>query len=343
MTGQLRNFAMFAPTGERIMKAIVNTKYGSPDVLKLQEVEKPAPEENEVLIKIWATTVSATDTHYRQADPFVIRFMNGLTGPKNGILGGLFAGEVEATGENVTLFRNGDQVFGSSNTGFGAHAEYICLPEDGVVAIKPEGMTYEEAAGLPEALTGLYYLRDLAKIRSGQKILINGASGGIGTFAVQLAKHFGAEVTGVCSTRNLEMVKSLGADRVIDYTQEDFTKNGRTNDIIFDTVGKSSFARCQDVLAENGIYLNPVLGLKILLQTAWTSQIGDKKAVIGFAGLNQTQEDLITLKQLAEAGQLQSVVDRCYPLHQAAEAHAYVEKGHKKGSVVLLLNHNGHH
>lgn len=325
------------------MKAIVSTKYGSPEVLQLIEIEKPAPKDNEVLIKIHATTVSATDTHFRRADPFVIRFMNGLTKPKNGILGGLFAGEVEATGKNVTLFREGDQVFGSSNAGFGTHAEYISLPEDGVVALKPAGMTYEEAAGLPEALTPLYFLRDLANIRSGQKTLINGASGGLGTFAVQLAKQFGAEVTGVCSTRNVEMVKSLGADQVIDYTKEDFTKNGHTYDIIFDTVGKSSFDHSKDALTEEGIYLNPVMGLRILLQTALTSQIGSKKAVIGFAGLNQTQEDLIILQELAEAGKLRSVVDRRYPLEQTAEAHRYVDKGHKKGSVVLTLNHNGHH
>ena len=325
------------------MKAIVNTKYGSPAVLQLQNIDKPTPEDDEILIKIAATTVSATDTHYRRADPFVIRLMNGLTSPKNGILGGLFAGEIEATGKNVTLFNEGDQVFGSSNTGFGAHAEYICLPEDGVVAVKPQGITYEEAAGLPEVLTALYYLRDLAKTRSGQSILINGASGGIGTFAVQLAKHFGAEVTGVCSTRNLDLVKSLGADHVIDYTKEDFTQNGRSYDIIFDTVGKSSFARCQDALTEEGLYLNPVLGLTILLQTAWTSVAGGKKAVLGFAGLNQSQEDLLTLKDLVEAGELISIIDRCYPFHQAAEAHRYVETGHKKGSVVLQLNHNGHH
>jgi NADPH:quinone reductase-like Zn-dependent oxidoreductase len=319
------------------MKAVVYTEYGSPDVLQLKEVAKPSPKDNEILVRICATSVTPTDCAYRKADPFIIRFINGLMRPKNIILGNMLAGEIEAVGKAVKLFKQGDPVFGSADTDFGTHAEYKCLPEEGVVTIKPVNMTYEEAVGVPEALTALYFLRDLAHIQSGQKVLINGASGAIGTYAVQLAKYFGAEVTGVCSTTNLELVKSLGADNVIDYTKQDFTKTGQTYDVIFDAVGKSSFSRCKGSLKQSGIYLFTNPTLTIAIQMLWTSKVGSKKAILGFAGLNQSKENLIFLKELVETGKIKSVIDRCYPLAQIAEAHQYVETGRKKGNVIITV------
>ena len=319
------------------MKAVVYTEYGSPNVLKLQEVEKPNPKDNEILIRIHATTVAPTDCAFRKADPFIIRLMNGLTKPKNMILGSMLVGEIEAVGKDVKLFKQGDQVFGSTDANFGAYAEYKCLPEDGVVAVKPANMTDEEAVGLPEALTPLYFLRNLVHVQRGQKVLINGASGAVGTYGVQLAKYFGAEVTGVCSTTNLELVKSLGADKVIDYTQEDFTKSGETYDVIFDAVGKRSFSSCKGSLTQNGVYLFTAPKLSVMLQMLWTSKVGSKKAIVGFAGLNQKKEDLIFIKELVEAGTIKSVIDRIYPLEQIAEAHRYVDTERKKGNVIITV------
>ncbi|HNO84539.1 MAG TPA: NAD(P)-dependent alcohol dehydrogenase [Anaerolineales bacterium] len=326
--------------GGILMKAIVYTKFGSPDVLKLQEVAKPAPKDNEVLIRIVATTVAVEDPGIR-ARPG----LNGFLKPKRSILGFYLAGEVEAVGKDVKQFKKGDKVYG--NTGLsllGTYAEYICMPEDGALAMKPANITDEEAAALPNgALTALPFLRDKGNIKSGQKVLIYGASGAVGTIAVQLAKYFGADVTGVCSTTNLELVKSLGADKVIDYTQEDFTKNGQTYDIIFDTVGKSAFSRCKDSLTENGIYLTTVPSLATFIQMLRTSMTGGKKVGIAATGLrpsNEKTKELIFLNGLIEAGKIKAVIDRSYPLEQIAEAHKYVEAGHKKGNVVITLNHN---
>jgi len=321
------------------MKAIVYTKFGPPDVLQLKEVEKPTPKEDEVLIRVYATAVAAEDPGMR-ASPG----LNGLRKPKNPILGSYLAGEIEAVGIEVKRFKEGDQVFGSTFPAGGAYAEYICVPEKGALASKPVNMTYEEAAAIPNGgLTALPFLRDKGKIQSGQKVLINGASGAVGTAAVQLARYFGAEVTGVCSTTNLELVKSLGADKVIDYTKEDFTQTGQTYDIIFDAVGKSSFSRCKDSLTKSGIYLTTVPMPADILQMLWTSIAGGKKVRFAATGLRpagKKAKDLVFIKELIEAGEIKAVIDRRYPLEQIAEAHSYVEKGHKKGNVVITVEHN---
>ena len=321
------------------MRAIVWTKYGPPDVLQLKEVEKPTPKDNEVLIRVYATTVTSGDYRMRSS-PASTRFlallfgMNfGLIRPKNPILGNELAGEIEAVGKDVKLFKEGDQVFGE---GSGTYAEYICLPEEGVLAIKPANMTYEEAAAVPfGAHSALFFLRDKGNIQSGQKVLINGASGSIGTFAVQLAKYYGAEVTGVGNPTSLEVMKSIGAIKVIDYTQEDFTKSGETYDIIFDVVGKSSFSGSISSLKKNGIYLlaNPKPSLYI--RGLWTSMTSSKRVISGLT--KQKTEDLIFLKELIEAGKIKSVIDRRYPLEKIAEAHSYVDKGQKTGNVVITL------
>jgi NADPH:quinone reductase-like Zn-dependent oxidoreductase len=325
------------------MKAIVCTKYGPPEALQLQEVAKPIPKEDEVLVKVYATTVTIGDVRMRSATfppglGLIMRLGFGFRGPRKNILGEEFAGEIEAVGVDVKRFKEGDQVFGDANPGLGAYAEYICLPEEGMVATRPANLTYEEAAAGPSAaLSALYYLRK-GSIQSGQKVLINGASGALGTAAVQLAKYFGAEVTGVCSTTNLELAKSLGADMVIDYTEEDFTKSGQTYDFIFDAVNKSSFSRCESSLKQRGIYLVSVPTLAIILQMLWTSMIGSKKVILGVP--KNSTEDLILLKELIEAGKIKPVIDRRYPLEQIAEAHRYVDKGHKKGNVVITVEHS---
>ena len=331
------------------MKAIVYTEYGPPDVLQLTEVEKPTPKDNEVLIEVHATLVSwgqtiARDFTFSPRDfwlPFLLwpvaRMDFGVKKPRHPILGSELAGEIESVGKDVRSFKPGDLVFGFSSS-HGANAEYLCMPEDGVVAVKPANMTFEEAAAVPHgALTALFFIRK-ANIQSGDRVLINGASGGIGQFAVQLAKYFGAEVTGVCSTTKLELVKSLGADKVVDYTKEDYTKNGQTYDVIFDTARVTSYARCKGSLKPNGRYLLSVFGMRELLQMLGTSIMGSKKVICAPAPIKK--EDLVYLKELIEAGKLRSVIDKSYPLEQIAEAHRYVEEGHKKGYVVVTTEHD---
>jgi NADPH:quinone reductase-like Zn-dependent oxidoreductase len=320
------------------MKAIVCTEYGSPEVLQLQEVETPTPKDREVLIKVRATTVTSADVRIRKADPFPIRFFYGFLKPKpNLILGSDLSGEIVAVGKDVTRFQVGDLIFAGTETNLSANAEYICLPETDAIAIRPAHITDEEAAAIPfGAITSLIFLRDKGKIHQGQSILIYGASGALGTAAVQLAQYFGATVTGVCSAANLELVKSLGADEVIDYIQEDFTQRGKTYDMIFDTVGKSPFSGCLRSLKPEGIYLRAVhIDLFSILRGLWTSMTRSQK-VIGGIAIGQ-QADLMFLKELIEAGQLKAVIDRRYPLAQTAEAHRYAEQGHKRGSVVITL------
>jgi len=317
------------------MKAIVYTKFGPPEVLQLQEVEKPTPKENEVLIKIFTTSVVKEDPDMRRSPGF-----NGFLKPRNPILGQEFAGEIETVGSDVTRFKAGDQVFGFDM--FGASAEYKCIREDKALAIKPTNMTFEEAVSVPNgALTALPFLRDKGQIQSGQSVLIYGASGSVGTAAVQLAKTYGTTVTGVCSTTNLELVKSLGADQVVDYTKEDFTENGESYDIIYDTVGKLPFAQCKNSLTDNGTYLTTVPTPGIMLKAIWPTKSGVKVKFLA-AGLRSASEkikDLTFLTKLIEAGEFKAVIDRSYPLEEMAEAHRYVEKGHKKGNVVITVAH----
>ncbi|MGC9779546.1 MAG: NAD(P)-dependent alcohol dehydrogenase [Candidatus Heimdallarchaeota archaeon] len=322
------------------MKAIVYEKYGPPEVLQLKEVEKPTPKDNEVLIEIHATTVTKYDCWTRSCTAptgfgLLNRIASGIRKPKKSIIGMELAGEIEEVGKTVKLFKNGDQVFGFSIVNMGTYAEYICLPEDGVVAIKPANMTYDEATAIPYgALTALHFIKKI-NIQSGQKILVFGSSGGIGLYVVQLAKHLGADVTGVCSTTKLELVRSLGADRVIDYTKEDFTKRDDTYDIIFDTIGKSPFSGSKKLLKKKGIYLFTTFGLPQLLRMMWLKLTSNKKVIFGL--VDPKNEDLIYLKELIETGKLKSVIDKRYPLEQTAEAHSYVETGQKKGQVVITI------
>ena len=330
------------------MKAIVYTEYGSPDVLQLKEVEKPTPKDDEILIRIYATSVNFGDITARNFGnishrdffmplPFWLigKIQFGISKPRNTILGNELAGEVESVGNDVTSFKPGDQIFGYPFNNMRAYAEYRCMPEDGLVGMKPVNMTYEEAAVVPYgALMALDLLRKI-NIQSGQKVLINGASGGIGSAVVQLAKYYGAEVTGVCGTPRLEFVKSLGADEVIDYTKEDFTQNGETYDLILDVLGKSSFSRCKDSLKPNGTYVLTSFKMRDVVDMLWTSVAGSKK--VKCAILVAKPEDLISIKELIEAGTIKAVIDKSFPLEQTAEAHRFVETGQKKGSVVITV------
>jgi NADPH:quinone reductase-like Zn-dependent oxidoreductase len=318
------------------VRAVVYDRYGGPDVLRLEDVERPAPKDDEVLIRIHATTVTRTDTGLRSAEFFVSRFLTGLRRPKRRILGVELAGVVEGAGSAVTDFEVGDEVFGVK--GSGAHAEYVCMRESGPLAHKPAGMTFEEAAAVCDgAALALACLRS-ANVRNGQSIVVYGATGSVGTAAVQLAKYFGANVTAVGNTKNVELVKSLGADEVIDYTREDFTKNGKRYDVVFDAVGKHSFRRSRRSLKRDGIFVTTDLGFMwhaplLLLLTRW---IGDKKVKLGIT--KYAKEDVLLLKELIEQGKYRAVIDRTYPLEQVVEASRYVETGQKTGNVVLTVN-----
>jgi NADPH:quinone reductase-like Zn-dependent oxidoreductase len=319
------------------MRAVVVDRYGPPDVQRLEDVETPVPKADEVLIKIHATTVTRTDCGIREAKPFFIRFFFGLRRPNQRILGTELAGEVEAIGAAVSQFVVGDHVFGSTAAfKTGAHAEYVCLPESGPVAHKPVGMTFEEAAAVTDGAILALMCLEAPGIRKGQRVLVYGASGSIGTSGVQLAKHFGADVTGVCNTKHLELVRSLGADTVIDYTKEDFTKNGETYDVIFDAVGKHSFSRCRRSLKRGGAYV-ATDGLHNAFLALWTSRIGDKKVLFPIPP-HYTKKNVLFLKELIEAGKYRAVIDRCYPLADVVEATRYVETQQKTGNVVLTID-----
>jgi len=332
-----------------MMKAIVYTEYGSPDVLKLKEVAKPAPKDNEILIRVHATAVNYGDLtarnfahlspgEFNMPTPLWLpaRMSFGWNKPKINILGSELAGEVEAAGKDVTKFKPGDQVFAYLGMNMGAYAEYVCIPETGTVALKPANLTYEEASTLPYGAVMAFSLLQKANIQPGQKVLINGASGGIGAMALQLAKHFGAEVTGVCGTPRLGYVKSLGADKVIDYTCEDFTQNGETYDLIFDILGRGSFTRFKHSLKPTGLYLLASFKGRSLFDMLWTSLTGSKQKVI-CAMADEKAENLVFIKELVEAGKVKAFIDKCFPLEQTAEAHRYVEKGGKKGNVVIAV------
>ncbi len=316
------------------MKAAAYAAYGSPEVLQIKEIAKPSPKGNEVLVKIHATAATSGDSRLRKADPFAVRFFFGLFKPRKTVLGGVLSGEIEAVGKDVQRFKVGDPVFGSA-LDFGAYAEYICLPETGALALKPDNISHEEAAALPFGGTTALYFLQKANILPGQKVLIYGASGAIGTAAVQIAKYFGAEVTGVCSTANVGMVKSIGADHVIDYTKTDFAKTGEQYDVVYETVNKTSVSSCNAVLRENGTLILGAAMLPAMLQGAWLSLTSQKKVV---SGVSFGTAALVNfLQKMVEAGKLKAVIDRTYPLAQIVEAHGYVDKGHKKGNVVIRL------
>jgi NADPH:quinone reductase-like Zn-dependent oxidoreductase len=326
------------------LKAIVCTGYGAPDVLQLRKVEQPVPRDNELLVRVRAASVTTADSMMRKGTPAYARLFLGLRKPKKPVPGTGFAGDIEATGREVRQFRTGDQVFGETGVNFGAHAEFVCVQEDGLVARKPDHVSYEEAATICDgALTGYNFLSAMVKVQEGHRVLVNGASGSLGTSAVQLAKYLGANVTAVCSTKNLEWVKSLGADRVIDYTEEDFTRTGDTYDIIYDTVGKSSFRQCKRSLTQHGVYLSPVLSLPLLFRMLLTSLTGGKKAKFSATGLKPVPELrnlLAKVTELVEGGKIQLVIDKRYDLEQIVDAHRYVDTGHKKGNVIITLNGN---
>lgn len=350
--GVYRNFRLFflvhspsvkpstRPTNQ--LKASVNTEYGAPDVVEIKEIEKPVPSDNEVLVKIYATTVNAADSRLRGMNvppgfKLISRLLFGITRPRNQVLGTEFAGEVVALGNKVTHFAVGDAVFGANDGAMGCHAEYAVVSETGVITKKPATLTFEEASAIPfGAHASLVFLRDFGKIKPGERVLINGASGALGVYAVQLAKYYGAEVTGVCSGKNFDLVRSLGADHVIDYTKEDFTQNGETYDIVYDTVGKVTYNGCKASLSENGRCLLAVAGIPDYFRMMWISITGGKKLVTGVA--ISKKKDLEFIKSRIEEGALQPVIDRHYPLADIAEAHRYVDAGHKRGSVTIIVD-----
>jgi NADPH:quinone reductase-like Zn-dependent oxidoreductase len=323
------------------MRAVVCTRYGPPEVLRIAEVERPVPKDDEVLIRVRATTITPSDIAFRAGKPFISRFFTGLLRPKH-IPGDVLAGDVESVGRDVKAFRKGDRVFGSTGTSFGAQAEYKCLAANEALAVMPSNLDYGGAAAVSDGgLTALPFLRDKGNIQSGHRVLVNGASGSVGSMAVQLAVHFGAEVTGVCSTANLELVRSVGAAQVIDYTKEDFTRAGERYDIIFDAVAKSSYSRCKGSLKEGGVYLTTFPSPSVMLRRLVPTGTGQRKARFMATGIRSPSEkavDLMFLKALCESGKIRPVIDRTYGLEQITEAHRYVEKGHKIGNVVIGMD-----
>lgn len=324
------------------MKAIVATAYGGPEVLEIQNVPKPHPQENEVVVKVVATTTTTADGMMRTGKPYFGRLMTGLRKPKHQIPGTGFAGYIVETGVDANKFMLGTRVFGETTLGMSANAEFVAVQENGVILPMPDNMSYAEAATYGDGhITSLNFLQEIAEIKAGQKVLINGASGSLGTAAIQLARNFGAEVTGVCSSRNVGLVKSLGADHVIDYTREDFTAGKNKYDLVFDTVGKSSYSKSKNILTESGKYVSPVLKFSLLMQMLWTSIFSKKKAKFAATGLLSDNELRNLISQLSDfftEGRLNTVIDRQYPLEKVSEAHRYVASGHKKGNVVIIVD-----
>jgi len=322
------------------MKAAVSRRYGPPDAVTVADVPRPEPRDDEILVRVRAAAVGVVDGLARRGSPWYARVHFGLRRPRFPVLGCDFAGQVEAAGPAVTRFGVGEAVFGTIAPRFGAHAEYVCLPEHGAVAPKPANMSYPEAAALADA-TALCFLRDKAGLRAGQAVLVNGASGAVGTAAVQLARHFGATVTGVCSGPHLRLVRKLGAESVVDYTRTDFSRAGRRYDVIFDVAGTSSFGRCRRALNPGGVYLTTAPSPAIFVQMPWTARFGSRRAVVAFTGLRAAAEkhkDLLVIRELAEASALVPVVGACYPLARIADAHRRVDAGHKKGTIVVTMS-----
>jgi len=323
-----------------MMLAAVSRRYGAPDVVTVADVPRPEPGDDEILVRVRAATVGVVDGLARRGSPWYARGHFGPLRPRFPVLGCDFAGQVEAAGPAVSRFGVGEAVFGTIAPRFGAHAEYVCLPEHGAVAPKPASVTYPEAAALADA-TALCFLRDKAGLRAGQAVLVNGASGAVGSVAVQLARHVGATVTGVCSGPHVRLVRKLGAESVLDYTRTDFTRAGRSYDVIFDVAGTSSFGRCRRVLNRGGVYLTTAPSPAIFVQMPWTARFGSRRAVVAFTGLrsaSEKREDLLVIKELAEASALTPVVGACYPLARIADAHRHVDAGHKKGSIVVMMS-----
>lgn len=317
------------------MKAAVYVQYGAPGVLQVKEMEKPMPKDNEVLVRVRATAVNSGDVRLRKADPFAVRFIFGLMKPKVNILGAVFSGEVESVGKGVKQFKPGDTVFGHTDMRFGSYAEYLCVPEEGSIVPKPAGLSHTEAAAIPfGGLAALHFIKK-AEVKPGQKVLVVGASGAVGSAAVQLAKSQGAHVTGVCSAANMDLVRSIGADHVIDYTVEDFTRNGETYDLIFDTVRAISVSRSRRSLNKNGIMILSAAGVSEMLQGLWISLMSSVRVLTGV--IRHTTADIDYLRNLIETGKYKPVVDKTYALDQIAEAHAYVERGHKRGNVAIAV------